>query len=194
MIFELMRLLNFSVVRNFPRHSTRFAKKYFKGKGIIAVEIGTDKGINAENILENLNVKKLYIIDPYESYPEYNEKDKTVKYLSKAEKEARKRLSKYSKKIVWVKKYSEDAIKYIPNKVDFIYIEGNHSYNYAKRDMKNYYPKLTKKGIFAGHDITNPFDSWGVAKAFVEFCSEKKLRPMISRTDWFVVKNGKSKS
>lgn len=37
-------------------------------KDLIGVEIGTDAGLNALNILENLDIKKLYLVDPYTMY------------------------------------------------------------------------------------------------------------------------------
>jgi len=178
---------NFTILKYFPRHSIRFAKNHFKGKPIIAVEIGTYKGHNAENILKELNVKKLYIIDPYEEYETYliSENHQTQKRLSNVERKAKKRLKKSQDKIIWVKKYSNDAVKDVPDNIDFIYIDGNHEYEYVKKDIENYWKKVKKGGILAGHDIASFL---GVAKAFVEFCYENKLTPNITRTDWWVVK------
>jgi hypothetical protein len=36
--------------------------------------------------------------------------------------------------------------------LDFIYIDGNHSYESVKEDMNIWFPKLKKGGLFAGHD------------------------------------------
>lgn len=72
--------------------------------------------------------------------------------------------------------------------MDFIYIDGDHSYSQAKKDMKNYFLKVKKGGLLAGHDITGKKDNWGVARAFLEFCSEKGLKPRITRTDWYIIK------
>ena len=61
-------LFNATVGKRFPRHAVRIAKEQFKDKPITVVEIGSFRGHNALNILKELNVKKLYIIDPYNSY------------------------------------------------------------------------------------------------------------------------------
>ena len=185
----LIGVIGFGVYPVFPRHSIRFAKRYFENKLITAVEIGTYRGENVRSIIKELNIKKLYIIDPYEEYNDYlnSEKKQTQEILSKVEKKARLKLKKYSDKIIWIKKYSNKAIKDIPNNIDFIYIDGNHKYGYVKRDMENYWKKVKKGGILAGHDITS-LNFQGVAKAFVEFCYENKLTPNITRTDWWVVK------
>ncbi len=36
--------------------------------------------------------------------------------------------------------------------LDFIYIDGDHTYRGVKEDIKNYLPKLKKGGLIAGHD------------------------------------------
>jgi len=35
---------------------------------------------------------------------------------------------------------------------DFVYIDGDHSYKGAKSDLKNYYSKVKRGGVIAGHD------------------------------------------
>ncbi len=155
LINKILSRFNIGLVKKFPRHSTRIAKKLFKNKPITAVEIGTDKGSNARSILETLNIGRIYLIDPWEEHGEYH---RTQEDLSNAEKEARKRLNKYSSKTVFIKKYSDEAIKNVPDKIDFIYIDGDHSYKQTKKDMENYWPKIRKGGIFAGHDITGQHD------------------------------------
>ena len=134
-----------------------------------------------------MNVEKIYLIDPYESYDNYV-KATSYKNLNfkKIQDEAMNRLKNYQDKISWIKKYSSDAVKELPENLDFIYIDGNHTYQYVKEDLRNYYPKLKIGGIFAGHDITSI--KTGVAKAFCEFVSEYNLNPFISKTDWWIIK------
>ena len=179
--------LNFYIVRNTPRHSIRFAKNYFGNKEIIAVEIGTHKGYNAKSILKELNVMKLYLIDPYEEYSDYtnSEPNADQQLLSNAERIAIKKLKKFKHKIIWLKKYSDDAVDDVVDNIDFVYIDGNHEYEYVIKDMENYYKKLNVGGILAGHDITS-FP--GVSKALFKFCNKYKLEPHITRTDWWIVK------
>ncbi|MEX0921053.1 MAG: class I SAM-dependent methyltransferase [Candidatus Pacearchaeota archaeon] len=171
-------------MRNFPyRTSTLFAKEHFKSrKDLICVEIGVWKGENSKDILDNLlNIKTLYLIDPWNKYSKY----KDNKIFDNALKVTRKRLKKYQSKIKIIRKASDEAIKDIPNNIDFIYIDGNHKYKHVKQDIENYYKKLRKGGILAGHDI-----SWfpGVAKAFCEFIVKYKLDPIIRHMDWMVIK------
>ncbi len=186
----LGNLLDLKVVREFPRHSVRFAKNFFRGKPIVAVEIGSYKGRNAVSILKELNVEKLYIVDPYEEYDKYKDRelDKDDITLSKAYNEARKRLRKYSSKVIFIRKFSHDAVSMIPE-ADFIYIDGNHDYEFVKKDVQDYLPKLKKKGILAGHDITNKSFNKDILKVLIEFYNKKKILPTISRTDWWIVQD-----
>lgn len=187
---KFLDLFNIGIVKKLPRHSVRAAKELFGESPISVVEVGTYKGNNAVSILKNLNVNKIYLVDPWEEHESYSktEPDKTNKKLSYAEKEARKRLKKFTERAVFVKKYSDNALNDLPGHHDFIYIDGDHSYIQSKKDMKRYFSKVKKGGILGGHDITNPKDNYGVARAFFEFCTEEGLNPRISRLDWWVVK------
>jgi len=171
--------------RNLPRPSTLIAKKIFGKKPLTIVEIGSFEGLNALTILKTLNVKKLYLIDPWEEYMEYDEKEKNQRTLNKAFIKCKKRLADYKDKVSFIKKYSNEAIKDIPSQIDFIYIDGNHAYDYVKKDMKLFFPKIKKGGLFAGHDIAS---CEGVTRAFIEFVYKNKLKPNILNCDWWIIK------
>tara|TARA_A100001011_G_C14242917_1_gene814110 strand:+ start:741 stop:1403 length:663 start_codon:yes stop_codon:yes gene_type:complete len=52
---------------------------------------------------------------------------------------------------------------------DFIFIDANHDYEYAKKDFFNYKPFLTKGGVIGFHDVDNPdhpgvLDFWNELK------------------------------
>ena len=54
---------------------------------------------------------------------------------------------------------SDNAVKFIDdNKIDFLFIDGNHIYEQVKKDIYNYYPKVKDKGIISGHDYEIGFD------------------------------------
>lgn len=49
--------------------------------------------------------------------------------------------------------FSENVYNAIEDEsLDFIYIDGDHTYRGVKEDIKNYLPKLKKGGLIAGHD------------------------------------------
>ncbi len=183
----IRKKFNIGVLRNYPyRTSTEFAKRYFKDKKITCIEIGTFCGGNALNTLQKLpTIEKIYLIDPWEEYEDYKEKEKTTKNLLNAYQKTIKVLKKYEDKTIFIKKYSDDAFDDIKEKVDFIYIDGKHSYDFVKKDMVNYWEKLKDGGIMAGHDIDLP----DVSKAFCEFVNEKDItNSIISIMDWIIIK------
>lgn len=157
------------------------------------VEIGTDQGNTAELLLNKTNCSKLYCIDPYMNYDEYSDAINTVtgdhlynKVLN--------RLSKYNNRVEVIRLFSDQAVDLIPDDLDFIYIDGNHSYNYVIDDLNNWYPKLKKGGILIGDDYVdlddtkrnengdvfiqwspNCFGHYGVKKAFTEFIQKNNI-------------------
>ena len=42
--------------------------------------------------------------------------------------QAKKKLRKYSDKITWIKKLSDDALSNLSGKYDYIYVDGDHSF------------------------------------------------------------------
>lgn len=178
----LSNLFEIEIIKTFPRESTKFAKEYFKGREIIVIEIGTLEGKNARSILKNLNIGRIYLIDPYTKYKEH---DQNFYDLESIEKKAHKFLGGYSDKITWVKEFSENAAKEIKKTADFIYIDGNHQYDFVKKDIQLYWKLLNDGGIIAGHDIQTE----GVSKAVLEFATKNHFKLNFGdRRDWWIIK------
>ena len=185
---EIRRKFHVGVVRSPERPSIEFIKNKFGDKALVGLEIGTFEGENAKHILKDLNIKKLYLIDPWASYQEYKSYSfgsGQKENLSKAYKKTLKRIKKYRDKVVLLKKFSSDALEDIKEYLDFVYIDGNHNYEFVKKDMEDYYKKLGREGILAGHDISKA----GVTRAFCEFVVKTKNKsPHIGHRDWWIEK------
>lgn len=158
-------------------------KKRNNNHNLIGVEIGVKIGKNAKDILINLPMRKLYLIDPYQLCLErgFLWKNKYSNFLKKA----KKNLSQFKEKIKFVSKKSEDAVDDIPNNLDFVYIDGNHTYRYVKKDIELYYPKIKDGGVIGGHDIHSP----NVLTGIIGFCLKKRLLLNINMEDldwWFI--------
>ena len=115
-----------------------FLRKEYGNTPIVGVEIGTLSGEHAFLILKMLNIKNLYLIDPYE--PDVYNGTLYNKVILEAEKIADKVLEPYKDRIIRLKLFSDDAVSYIKELVDFVYIDGNHSYEQTTRDIINYLP------------------------------------------------------
>lgn len=183
--FLLEIIFGYRITKFFPeRLAIIKAKEHFKNKEIIACEIGVFKGYHAYQILKHLYIEKLYLIDPYVKYEDYKN-DKSYRNILKAKQKAKKLLEPYKDKIIWIEKFSHDAIKEINEKIDFLYIDGNHFHPYVDNDIKNYYPLVNKGGIISGHDYSN---SWqDVVNAVNKFFNKKRIF-FGEGTDWLVFK------
>ena len=154
-------------------------------ESVSGVEIGVRYGQNAEFLLKMLNIKQLYLIDPYDAYDEYLE-DWDERMMSEAEEIARNRLEPYDS-VKFIKEYSGEALSELEGDFDFVYIDGNHEYEYVKQDLTNYYPMVKAGGILAGHDYTGMWP--GVAKAVDEFGQVKGLQIKTDLWgDWYIEK------
>ena len=143
-----------SLVLNRPSLDTLKGKK-----NLIGAEIGVDNGLNALNMLENLDIKKLYLIDPYSFYSEQRNIGQNVTEEQNVEckKNAHDLLDeKYSDKIVWIEKQSRDAQHDIQERLDFVYVDGNHMPDYVTKDLELYTDIVKKEGLVAGHDFDYP--------------------------------------
>ena len=58
---------------------------------------------------------------------------------------------------------SEEASKVVPNELDFLFIDGSHTYESARSDYKHWVKKLRLGGILAIHDIYDSEEEGGQA-------------------------------
>lgn len=178
MINRILHKFNLRLVRYFPREATKFAQMYFHSTPITVVEIGTLGGEHAKSLLKELYIQKIYLVDPYKEYGEYTR-------VSDYKEIAKGRLKDYEDKIVWIEKESNDAVKEIKEKVDLVYIDGDHTEPQVIKDLENYYAILKDGGVLAGHNITSHKD---VCSGLMDFCSKRNYKPHIMEQDFFLIK------
>lgn len=117
------------------------------------VEIGVAEGLFSEYMCQTIPNIDLHSIDSWEAE---NIEDSRAVMMGKetAEnryEEAKKRLLGYNCKIV--KSTSMEAIKLIPkDSLDFVYIDGNHTFDYVMQDIIEWSKRVKEGGIIAGHD------------------------------------------
>jgi hypothetical protein len=130
--------------------------KNISSKPLVGAEIGVYTGDNALNIFQNLNIRRLYLIDPYVMYVDYNSLDLPTA-LNDAKYEAFNLLSNYNP--IWIyKKFNETTDTDFNNeKLDFIYIDGEHSEDMFRLDVIRAFMLINKNcGILCGHDAEFP--------------------------------------
>lgn len=162
------------------RKSLRIAKEHFKNKNsdynaVIGVEVGVCTGKNALDMLENFpKLGILHLIDPYTGRnPHY--------YAG-----ARELLSPYEHRIIWHIVNSEYAVRrFVKDTLDFVYLDGGHSYGVVKQDCEQWYPKIVSNGILCGHDYKNISR---VKLAVDEFAKKINRQLHIGGEDWWIFK------
>ena len=93
-----------------------------------------------------------------------------------------------------IRKTSDEAVGLIENSfLDWIYIDGNHEYEYVKNDLYNYYPKMKETGYITGddYDWSDPRGVLSVKKAVDEFIKDKKLHALIEGGQFIIKCNKK---
>ena len=101
---------------------------------------------------------------------------------------AKRRLKKYSHgtDLCWIEDFSLTAASEIPdNSLDYIYIDGNHEYEYVKSDISTYLPKMKKGSIMAGHDFGR--ENNGVEKAVREVFGSSYYQYSGDPVEWYIV-------
>jgi len=175
----------------------RPAYTYIKGRlgiGKTGILIGAFNGVSAEYVYYGLLPNKYYLVDPYVRYAD---PEGTYSYRQEAWDEARESLiSKFGKKdnVTFIQKKSEDTYSDFPDEhFDFVYIDGDHSYNHVKLDMTLWWPKVKKGGVMAGHDfqltnhVARAVEEWSNNMG-VEFST--KACPWNAIPDWWIDKQG----
>jgi len=154
---------------------------------IVGCEVGVFRGKHSEQMLTTMpNLKRLYLVDPYTLYEGYTDfETPTTQLLSDAEQEAHKRLEPFKDRVIWIRKKFDK--KHIPEPLDFIYIDGQHTYEAVANDIWNSICLVKSGGIIAGHDYYPAGHylnaKFGVGKA-VRDCFGTKHRWELN--DWWV--------
>jgi predicted O-methyltransferase YrrM len=153
----LLRRNKFRDINKITTHLT-IQEKYLlyklssKTTGIF-VEIGSYIGASScfisEGILTSKKQSKLYCIDTWENQAMTEGLKETYNQFISNTKQ-------YKNIIIPIKDFSYNAIKYfIENniKIDFLFIDGDHSYEGVKKDWDLYSPLLKPNSIVLFHDI-----------------------------------------
>jgi predicted O-methyltransferase YrrM len=112
------------------------------------VEVGTFRGVWALELMQANPELHLTCIDPWLKYDLVARKQET---LDSAYDQAMERLNGLN--VTTIRKKSMDAVNdFEDGSMDFVYIDGNHAFNYVMMDLIHWVPKVKKGGIFALHD------------------------------------------
>lgn len=126
---------------------------FFRELGFkVGVEVGVFLGAFTE-ILAKSGLE-IYGVDPWLVYPDYpyaKEKDSQEKEDANY-KMARERLALYPNCKTIRKTSMEAVLDFKDESIDFVYIDGNHSFRYVAEDICEWIKKVKMGGFICGHD------------------------------------------
>ena len=155
--------------------------------GGVGVEIGVHLGNFSAQILNKTQPKKLFLVDPYLHFE--GEEYSNAKYGGRINGQdvmderyagVKRRFKSHieSGRIVMIREKSVAAAEQFPDEsLDFVYVDGDHTYDGVHADIKAYLPKMKLGGLLIGDDY-NLGSWWGdsVVKAFAKCLSEDDLK------------------
>jgi len=170
---------------------------------LIGAEIGVESGIFSEELIETGLFKTFYAIDPW---PEFINgvhllDGSSLRMENKAEtyNEALNRLLKYDECTILRDESKHASDRFLDESFDFVFIDGDHTYDGVLADLNHWWPKIKRGGILSGHDYIDRTMILGDIKSIIEvksavdyFADRNKLilnvEPDEFHDNWFIAK------
>jgi hypothetical protein len=157
---------------------------------IQGAEVGVLSGHNARNLLTLLNIERLFLVDPYKAYNDFDNQA----LLDQAKTKAHTDLESYNDLITWIELPSLDAVKLFAGKLHFAYLDNSHRYPDVIAEIPRWFSVLRMGGILCGDDFirTGSMRDMEVFTAICEVASKNDIDVFISDgnyADWWLVKD-----
>lgn len=158
-------------------------------------EIGVWRGEFSARFCEANPQLHLLCVDPWKPYKGWLDTKNSLspeegaRFIGEAFRMAKERLKPFNATLV--RKFSVNAAKTVPDgSLDFIFIDGNHSYDAVTEDLETWSPKVRSGGFVSGHDYrvfpNKPFIH--VVRAVNDFTAKHDIDP------WFVLGHDRTPS
>ena len=147
-------------------------------KGGIAVEVGVHKGEYSDRILEVVQPRKLHLVDPWKLSADpahatswYGPKSSQAELDARHDDVVRKFADRIAQGVVEVHRGTSERVAMdFAEKVDLVYVDGDHTYDGVRTDLGCWWPQLNPGGVVIGDDYM--LGKWwkdGVVRAFNEW-------------------------
>jgi len=155
-------------------------------KNSICAEIGVRTGEFSTGILEYAKPEKLYLIDTWSGGEVLTDEVYTDEVAKQYYDDVIKKFGK-NEKVKIVKSRSLEASKQFSDSFfDWIYIDGDHSYEGVKADLEAYFEKVKSGGLITGDDYRDK-ERLGVIKAVNEFVENYPIKPILFKNYQFIL-------
>lgn len=150
-------------------------------KNPVVAEIGVAEGLFSLEILQKWSPKLLYMVDMWESHPEFpGDAGSPQEWHTKNFEEAMERVKGYPVEVL--RGPSVGMAQHVKNgSLDLVYLDACHSYECVLADLYAWTQKVKKGGIVAGHDYIN--SDYGVFDAVHNFIIASDIRIIPENTD-----------
>lgn len=166
----------------------------------IGAEIGVWMGDFAHRLLQSVRPRQLHLIDPwrFEPMPEYAQAwygGAWAKTQADMDRVHQYVVTRFADRIaagaVQVhRQSSREAHRAFPDEFfDWVYIDGNHLYEFVKADLANFAPKVKPGGLLCGDDYG--IAGWwqnGVQRAVDEFVQAGRCEFLGSKNGQFILR------
>jgi predicted O-methyltransferase YrrM len=97
-------------------------------------------------------------------------------------------VSSFRNRAIIHRKKSVDASIDVPDELDFVFIDADHSYEGCHSDIQAWAKKIRNDGLLCGHDYDNSdYPQWGVKRAVDEYVAANGLTLVLGDNfTWFV--------
>ena len=168
--------------RKDPRRVLLAAARRRGGAEQRVAEIGVWKGDFSALILREIAPRKLHLIDPWKFYGEYPHRRyggriaRNQDDMDEVFRVVQDRFRDHPAVVI----HRETAGTVLPDfdddYFDWVYVDGNHSYEFVLADLRMCLPKMKRGGIIAGDDYEwGPEWDYPVRRAVTDFCQENNL-------------------
>ena len=101
-------------------------------------------------MFQNIPELNLFLVEPYKDHPS-NKRNWGQDIHNRFKKQAHARFNGYN--VTWLEGFSEEVSGQVPDgSLDFVYIDGEHTYDFVMIDIILWSRKIRPGGIVSGHD------------------------------------------
>ena len=169
-----------------PENIAAYSLKDLIKPNMIVCEIGVRSGQSSEMFLELGCFVNM--IDPWEKYEGID--DENYRFEEDYE-NTLKRIERFKNQYKIFRSKSDEVLNDIPNgSLDLVYIDGNHAYEFVKRDITCWWFKIKEGGYIAGDDWAMENVARGLLEAILVISETNfPLKISYKGRNWIIQKN-----